>query len=429
MDARIAAILAIVVASCLAGAAAWFVFAAAESDLGPTEADREALVASGGTASAASDQDQPEKTGRLDDLVREREEARVARDDLAEKLGAAEVERTRLSDEVIELKDKLSTAEAEVEELRAAKPEPKAEPAVKSNLRVEFGKWAKMKEVAEADWPELGGAINDMQPLLKEFMQATRKGEIPDPVTVKKFGELNKKLIAYVVRVLGKIPTHSGVNGEFTHAINTANLMAAQLEIAGKPLTAEQNKRFVELGEEYERRWDRYQKSYDDDTYDLQKKLDEAGLKQWFVDALFAELTQEQLNTVVDPEVRGLVGLDRYSPGLMLAGQVQPINRKTEEAIKKALLETTKAQLSIELETLEGVGYVFDDWITELREQIGPITAMEAKFMKTIEVIAAGRVQVKIMKRLAELLNLSEEQKQALAAVGTIILPRIVLSD
>src|SRR5690606_5395469 len=182
------------------------------------------------------------------------------------------------------------------------------------------GKWAEIKELRETGWKEVGDAVKNMNPHLAELTKAILDGKDPPAEIMQKIQEQNRRILAEYGKIIGKLPTNSGHNGEFTHPIYFMNMLAAQLEAAGDPLTEQQVKEIVSLGEEYDSRWTKLQDGYNDKTWMLTKILDEAELKDWFLARMFQVTTPEQEAIARPPEVKGYLGLDLYSVGLMLSG-------------------------------------------------------------------------------------------------------------
>jgi len=229
------------------------------------------------------------------------------------------VERDGLRTEKAGLEKRVKELEAEVAELKSA-----AERGP-STMRIEFGAWNEVEGLRKAEWNELGGTYTRMNELLKEYVKAQREGREPDPELEASMTKLNKRLQDHLVSIFNKLPSNTGPNGQFTHPINMVNILAGQLDAAGLPLTEQQIADLVKLGEEYERRWEALNNGYTDQTWNLQKFLDECELKEWFHDEMFKVTDAKQKAAALPPEVEGLISMDLYSSGLSLMFVTTPV--------------------------------------------------------------------------------------------------------
>lgn len=320
------------------------------------------------------------------------------------------------------LKEKLAQTENELKALRAL------EDSRRGKLAINFAQYADLKELQDANWQELGGALHALSPMMLDLAKSAREGKEPDNETIRKIGEHNIKLIKLAVALDGKLPTHAGnVNGEYTHPAAQVNLLASQLEALGDPLTGDQKLKLAEIGEEYEKRWQALQKGYNADTLDLQKVLDEADLKMWFTERMFSVTTQQQKLKVVDPSVEGIMMLDLYSPGLLLLPLMNPVHVPGTKEPKQQFKEWLAPKLGAQLEQLNGVEYAFDDWRSKL--QLEPLTAAQARVTHVNQVLQAGRAQLALMQTLAATALSSAEQRKKVLECKAIGVPYVIRQD
>jgi hypothetical protein len=351
-------------------------------------------------------------------------------------LDEAKQEIARLSDERKSLANDKSTLEtdkadlqAEIVRLEGRVAELEVLAAGPNNLLLGFGKWAEIKELRETQWHEVGDAVKNMNPLLAELTKAILEGKDPPPEIMQKIGEQNRRILGEYGKILGKLPTNSGYNGEFTHPIYCMNMLAAQLEAAGDPLTEQQMEELAKYGDEYDARWDKLQEGYTDKTWMLTKILDEAELKEWFLARMFEVTTPEQEAIARPPEVKGYLGLDLYSSGLMLSGHVRPIARESQALVRERIKEDLVEQLGLTMEQLATVEYLFDDWMNTLATQLQPRPKSLADIHQTKEVIASGRAQITAMKALETSFAFTDEDRTKYRAVQRIALPMVVKTE
>lgn len=355
--------------------------------------------------------------GNLEKLLKE---ANDRASDLEKERNTLKAERDTLSDERAAQQETIAELEARVKELKDLADGPNL-------LLISYGKWAETKQVRETDWNDLGDAYAKMTPLLQLFASAMQKGEPPDAETISKIREQNQRLIAYYAKVIGKLPTHATSNGEFTHPINLVNILAGQLAEIGLPLSDQQKQELAKTGEEFDRRWSELEAGYTETTWKLQKLVDEADLKQWFYDEMFKVTTAEQRAAAVPPDLQGLIGLDLYSPGLMLQGSIAPLRAMDQTALKGFLKDGVSEDTGILRETLDGADYIFDDWLNTL--QLQPMSQLELGAWRTLPVLKAAKAQLVGLHALDVSVVTDEELRKKLRFLETIVVPQLVKQE
>ena len=360
------------------------------------------------TTESRSDSDKKAAQETIDAL---RAWAQEAEKEARETQQQLEKDKADLQAEIVRLEGRV----AELEKL-AAGP---------NNLLVGFGKWAEIKELRETEWKQVGDAVKNMNPHLADLTKAILDGQDPPPEVMQKIQEQNRRILSEYGKIIGKLPTNSGYNGEFTHPIYFMNMLAAQLEAAGDPLTEQQIEEIVSFGEEFDSRWAKLQEGYTDTTWMLTKILDEAELKDWFVTRMFEVTTPDQEAVARPPEVKGYLGLDLYSVGLMLSGHVRPIARADQLQVREQLKEDLVDLVGLTQEQLGTVDYLFDDWLNSLATQLQPRPKPQTDIHQTSEVLASGRAQITAMKALETNFAFTHEERAKYRVVQRIALPLV----
>lgn len=325
----------------------------------------------------------------------------------------------RLDGELKDLTSRMAAAQAELEQYRIEKLGPP--------LRVAFGPHAELEVLRRSNWAELGNAAKEMAPLMVEAGKAWAEGRQPSEEVMSKLGEHNLKLVSMAASLNKKLPSHGAtVNGEYSHPLNMVNMLAAHLESAGKPLSDAQMQSLKDLGEEYERRWTRLQQGYTEETFALQKMLDEVELKQWFTDEMWRVTTPEQKALAVHPDNEGRAGLDLYSPGLMLAGAYTPLVAAQRDELKGKVKEHLAAALKVEAATLDSAEFAFDEWLTS--QALEPRAKLNF-FVTVREALVAGRAHLALLKALSATALNTEEHQKALRESKSFVVPQIVTGE
>jgi hypothetical protein len=418
MREAIPAVIAGMVALVLGAAGTWFVMSsdAAPAPQANLAQDHDPEARQGEPLSGTGGDREGEDPAGTENLARVKAELRQVeqqRDTLVKEKQAAE----EASDSLLEEVERLKTRMAELEAL-AAGP---------NYMRIGYGDWGEIKELRETDFKDVGAAVNEMNPLLKELADATREGREPQASTWEKIGENNRRILSQYGKILGKLPTHTGYNGEFTHPVYLMNMLAAQLEAAEDPLSDEQQADLVRHGEEYDRRWTETQQGYDDRTWYLQKLLDEAELKEWFIARMFEVTTPAQEGLARPAATKGLIGLDLYSSGLMLGGNIAPVIGSDLQSVRASLRSQLMESPGLTEAQLDASGHVFDDWMAALPQQLVPRAATEAQFHRTAEAISSGRAQLTALKALESAHAVTDEDSAKYRSVRRIAIPLVVV--
>ncbi|MGQ9592290.1 MAG: hypothetical protein ACUVYA_18580 [Planctomycetota bacterium] len=366
----------------------------------------------------------PEEAAERFDRRAEFEAAAARERDAASRLEAAAAEKAALARENSELAGRVAELAARLEQAErrlaeAAKPE-----ARERRAPVAFGKYAELDAIQKADWSEMAGAVESLNALLAEVFQRFQRGEAIDPELQKKVAAENAKLLQYAGAVTGKIATQSPLNGEFTHPITTANLMAAMLERAGAPLSPEQLAAFERFGAAYDADYDSLQERYGEDVPRLQKIVDELELKRAAIGKFEGVLGEEQKRILFRLETRDRLQVDVLSPATSAILIAQHLDLASRESLPGTIASVAK---EYELEGVDEVALkeILDAWIQDLEpilaELVGP-----REPLRLDQIIAAGKAQAKAARALAALPALSEKSRAAILASPGWRVPRLV---
>ncbi len=361
-------------------------------------------------------------------------EARAAAD-----AASAEVERARAAEtaaaarfeelqaDYAALEQRLAAAEQALAAAGQATPPPEVaspEPQPEDGLPFSYGGWGELAELREADWEDLGGAMQALAwDLLPAYLEGVASGNLDRQLAIEVTKE-NAKLQGLALGLNGKLPTHQSGNGEYTHPIVLANLMAAQLEAMQQPLDAAQLRAIEALGERYDADQARLNASYDASTLTLQKPLDELALKAEFSASLEQLLRAEQRALVIHPEYHHVYGVDLYSPVLM-APVEDLVGASDLDDLREELIDTAAERWSIPRADLEALPAVFQTWVANLGP-LEPVPASQKQFFTLSNATLAGAAQLQAMRDLEQLLGLDEEAARPLRDEAGLLVPRLI---
>ncbi|MFQ5653621.1 MAG: RNA polymerase sigma factor [Planctomycetota bacterium] len=355
----------------------------------------------------------------VDDLRSENEE-------LTRRIAAVETEKAQAVTEKEELAARVSTLDMEIQTMRASAAEIETASVEAHAIPISFGKWAELEEIQKADWKVMAEATLNMYSLLVDLMDDLKEDRPPPPDLQQQVSVENNKLVKYAATVMGKIPTNSPVNGEFTHPVTLANIMAALLELSEVPLSEAQKARIARLGEEHDEEYAYLQTTYDEDTVKARKVVDELALKRDTMLAIEDLLNAEQRAVVVQPEVHNRLRLDVLSPVNMVVMLVQPMRRNSPEALRATIAGVFADGYGFDAEALATQDEVFDAWLADVQPILAPVEETMLGFMPLDDIVVAGQAYVKTLSALLDRLEVSENTgAKALASPGWVV-PRVV---
>ncbi|MDF1661063.1 MAG: hypothetical protein P1V97_04795 [Planctomycetota bacterium] len=311
----------------------------------------------------------------------------------------------------------------EVLALKSAVKESVPEPA--KNKLFRFGLKDKTPVFDKADWKQLGVSIKDMNKLMPELMKSIAKGEQPNPALMTKLQKSNMVLAAFAIQSASELEG-TGPNGAFTHPAVMANLVHSLLEESGDPLSEEQSKQVSAFGDTWLQETANHDKSYNADSFQLEKMINEVDTKQRFIDGVRNILTDSQQALLFNAETTGRLGVDLLSPGLVYT-QRRPETDDDKANLKvdglKRLWSLTGTENN-DAKALEEFNWIADAWL-----QASPLTktrhnrrSVEISF-PTVKVLQdAARAQLTAMKSLLREGRLKEEEVRNLKASPTLLM-------
>ena len=359
----------------------------------------------------------------------------LAARDLSEKVAAQERALNELRAEYDALRTEHAALERQVAESRPAGGAPSAEGAAGGPAE-RFAADRYKKAVSGIQWEEAGEAASKMLPLLSDLVLAMSKGKkVPDDIGIQIFQQNQKLQRVAVAAVSSELPGTGG-NGAFTHPAVTLNLIVSTLAQAGAPLDERQIEKLYEIGDRFLAEDERRRTGYSEDTLQTQKTLEECDLK----DRMYAEvdnLLTEQQRTLLHPEpVRGRLGVDIFSSGVIYYTLGKPVDFSTREDLAEGLVSKylAKAHLSeTEVAALRIAAKEWADGFSEatlraggeklIRDSRAQSGGMLAGWMKTTTAREAAVRQLELNRVLYDLVQGDAEKMAAVRGDATIYIP------
>ncbi len=281
------------------------------------------------------------------------------------------------------------------------------------------------KALEAVDWEEAGEALSRMVPLMGEYIQSQLDGK-PPPPSVGDIQKYNGALVKLALTAQQQGMPGSGTNGAFTHISMTANLVLSTLAQAELPLDAAQEKRLVELADTLLEEDARRLAGYGDESFGLQKVLEETALKSRFYAGVDALATDEQRKALHPDAVRGRVQLDLFSSGLVWAGHLAPQRYRKPEELKARLIQQVLMRYGVEAEHKPIVEEAASEWLAAFPSGYlteAPDTLSAKGHIMVARVRTAAEVQLAFFRRLVERLPADAPAAAKIRAEDSVAVP------
>lgn len=157
--------------------------------------------------------------------------------------------------------------------------------------------------LGRADWSVAGRHFKEMLGLMAAAGRAAESGARPDPRTDQKIEEHAVALLAQLSAFSDQVPG-GGISKVFTNPAFLANALAAALDAAGMPLSADQLAALERLTTQYFVDDAARLARYDAHTFELRKIVDDGELRARFAAAALDVLTPEQRACASPPAFR-----------------------------------------------------------------------------------------------------------------------------
>jgi len=295
------------------------------------------------------------------------------------------------------------------------------------------------KEVVSAvKWTEAGEAAAEMLPLLQDLAGAFGGGESVSDDTGIRIGKWNQELVKVAFAAVSGKLSGTGMNGAFTHPAVSLNLVAATLEHGAMPLDEGQRERLYEIGDRILHDDERRLDSYNDETFQLQKTIEECDLKDRMFSQVNEILTQEQRDLLHPARTRGRMGVDIFSSGVIYYTITKPVDFKTRVDLAESLVQKYGLRGNLteeEQASIKGAAKVWaegfsdahlqstaDQLVQTSRKSSG---GMLAGWQKTSWARAAAVLQLELNRALFELLRGDEDKMRGIRGDVAIHMPVI----
>lgn len=321
------------------------------------------------------------------------------------------------------LRAKLAERNLEVAALKS-KLEPSA--LADGQLPLSFGPHADLRGMVEADWDLMAEAIANMQVVFLDLVDRMQNKQPADPNMVKTIQAENSKLIRFAGGVVGQIPTHSPINGEFTNPLATANLMNAMLTRAELPLSASQLEQIQAVGETYDAEYKALDEGYAEDTLRLRKILEEIAAKRDIQRRMLDILTEEQLQQVAPDALRDLFQLDVLSPFVSALTLADPRPVTSAEDALNQLRKRVELTYDITPQQLEGMDDLFEAWARKMAPLLVEVPIEGVEYLYFDDALTAGFAYVELLEGLISRRDFGVNSRSVIDMNVNWFIPRLV---
>jgi hypothetical protein len=281
--------------------------------------------------------------------------------------------------------------------------------------------------LAEVDWDEVGSNVIRMRPDLDAFAESRAHGTNLAPEVLRRIQTHNRPLVMAALTFEGGLKS-GDPNTAYTHPAFLSNAIVAALENAKMPLSDAQQKAVAEVAVRYTEEETKRKAAYAPDTWELQKILDEAELRDRFYDETFALLTPEQQAALVNPALRGRVGVDLFSSGLTWQMRQMPLLFRDVDQLAELVVARIVASLGGDWTDVQkdDLARLVAEWLATwprgTLETVADPYAL-AGMTPTLYVRESGRRQLAFLQSLGAALSFEPARLQALRAGGIVYVP------
>ncbi|MEM7165949.1 MAG: sigma-70 family RNA polymerase sigma factor [Planctomycetota bacterium] len=333
---------------------------------------------------------------------------------------ALQARNTALQTENKQLKDRLTRLEQQLATTTS-------EAAPGTGPVFTFGAVGQLPGVLEANWAEMAAADLEVAAAILEIRDNAADGIQTPKTTYLALQENVEKMRKYEYRTIGSVPTVARHNGELTHPVSIANLMAAQLTQLGHPLTDDQVQRINGLGVEFEANFARQRAAYSDGTLKVTQLLDEYLIKGEFVDDLHGLLTTAQKDVLVDPRTHRIAFLDLHCPSLMIIHSSPIILASTTQEIRQKVQEHVTKQYALTAEQAPQVAPLLDAWLQSCSELVAqPVPRHDGRHYTYDDSVLAGEATVELLTQLLRAFPNDPDLRDKIVATDGFLVPRLV---
>ncbi len=260
------------------------------------------------------------------------------------------------------------------------------------------------RAVLEAqDWAQAGEAVTKLLPLLNELTDAIVHKKDYDDSKLLEIPKYNGPLQRLAIDLVQKGIPGTGVNGSFSHPAASVNLIRAALAQAEVPLTEGQDARLAELGDRFLLEDARRQEAYGDDTLAMQMAIEEADLKDRFYADVDGLLTAEQVNVLHPPAIKGRLGVDIFSSGIIWHTLAKSVRFQTREDLATRLPTMLAGEWGVAEVDMDTVKDAARTWANSFSDE--DLAALGEKvYTKSASLsngLVAGWTKVEIARRAA----------------------------
>ncbi len=331
----------------------------------------------------------------------------------------------RLEAENARLATRLAEVQRELEAARSARPG--AAGAGGGAPTFTFGEAGRLDAVRQTDWGQLAGAARAVDAAVLELHRLQRAGKPAPRELLLRLQENTEKVRTYEYRTIDRLPTAAQHNGELTHPISLANLVAAVLQEAGKPLSAEQVAAVDRLGLAFDAEFARLREGWGPAVPRARRLLEEYRLKGRFTDDLRATLTAEQSATLVEPAVRGRAGLDLYDPTLMILHTSPVLTGADAAEIRTKLGALVRKGLGLPPDAVSApLEPLLDAFVSRALRGVEAVPAADARHYGYAQGLQSGEATCDLVDGLLRDLDLPPPAREALLQSPTWYVPRLV---
>ena len=175
-------------------------------------------------------------------------------------------------------------------------------------------------------------------------------------------------------------------------------------------------------GAGYDDEYDRLQQGYTKETPELEKLVDELGLKHDHTNKYRGMLTPAQQSAALPPDLVGRMQFDVLSPGVSTILSAQPQSYASAEEARSKFQKKLLNKLGIDAQLTGSLDEPFDAWQRDVESLLEPQTGSHGP-PRLDQALLAARAEVSLLKKLLSTPGIDDRARAAILALREWVVP------
>jgi len=283
----------------------------------------------------------------------------------------------------------------------------------------------------DVDWEVVADSMSNMPALIAKLAEHMEQGRPMTELSADTVGSIqryNAPLVTTAMKLAQQGVAGSDINGAFSHPGFMSNAIAATLLALDMPLDEATTTKLDALTADYTAREAKRVAGYGDDSYTVERLVDESRLKHEYFQKVYALLTDAQHAALRPEPVRGRTQLDIFCESLVWSGKAGPLVFTDRDDLTVKVRGWVFSRARVPETQHAPAGALIDTWINALPDELlaRETDGLVNSGMLHVDQVTESAAQVlELLRTFDQELDLDDAQRAQLRAVpGSIVLYR-----